>query len=122
MKTYWNVFLAIETISEANCAQHWSVKRKRHQSQKKAIWAQFMHDRPKIDLPCKIKLTRQSILKLDSGDNLPMSMKYCRDAIADLLIPGLRPGFADSDERLIWEYDQRKGRPKGIEISISALD
>lgn len=68
-------------------------------------------------LPAHIKLTRVAPRILDS-DNLPVSMKYFRDAIADYFIPGLAPGRADSNERLTWSYDQRKGT-YAVEIEIT---
>lgn len=66
---------------------------------------QMYIDFKKIKLPCTVKLIRQSPRKLDT-DNLPVSMKYIRDAIADHLIPGLAPGRADDDQRLNWQYEQ----------------
>ena len=39
---------------------------------------------------------------MDSGDNLPMSLKATRDGIADWL------GVDDGDPSLVWHYNQSK--------------
>ena len=85
--------------------------------QRRWIWATFNSEKPVIPLPCHIKLTRIGKRYLDS-DNLPMSMKYIRDAIADQIFPGLAPGQADNDERLSWEYNQTKGKECEVIITV----
>lgn len=112
-------FIPVHTVSEANSREHWHKAALRHCSQKKLVQAYFWKERPKITLPCAITLVRIGKRKLDS-DNLPVSMKYIRDAIADCLIPGLPPGRADGDMRLSWQYDQKKayGNAVGIEITF----
>lgn len=114
----WNVFIALESKSEANMQEHWAVKHKRVKLQKKLVWAKWMADKPKVKLPCVVCLTRQSTKELDRGDNLEMAMKHIRDQIADLIIPGKAPGQADSSKEITWIYNQTKGRPKGISIQI----
>lgn len=49
---------------------------------------------------------------MDKEDNLPMSFKWVKDAIADILIPGKAAGRADDSCLLKWEFDQEKGKPK----------
>jgi hypothetical protein len=107
----------VKTVSEANCSQHWVKKKKRHDIQKKSIWAFFKRDRPKIPFPCRIKLTRLGKKILDD-DNLPVSMKYIRDAIADQIFPGLAPGQADNDKRLSWEYNQQISKDYGVLVQF----
>jgi hypothetical protein len=99
----WSI--PIHTVSEANCSEHWTKKKKRHDLQKKWIWAYFKRSGTKIPLPCHIKLTRLGKKLLDS-DNLPVSMKWVRDSIADQLIPGMAAGRADDDSRITWQYSQ----------------
>lgn len=56
-------------------------------------------------LPCVVSLRRVAPSNgLDPHDSLPGSMKACVDGIADAL--GLSN---DRDERVSWEYDQRRG-------------
>jgi len=66
-------------------------------------------------LPCTVHLIRIG-RKLDS-DNLQGAFKYIRDAIAELLVPGLATGRADDDERITWEYAQEKGKV-GVRIEV----
>jgi len=49
--------------------------------------------------------------------------KTIRDCVADWLLPGMQMGRADDDERLVFTYDQRKGKPheKAVEISFQPL-
>jgi len=113
-----SLHLQIKTVSEANCSEHWTKKSKRHKAQKKAIWWAFKSMGTKTPLPCHVKLTRISSRMLDIGDNLPCSMKYLRDAIAEEITGIKVAGRADDDERITWEYDQEKGKPQSIRIDI----
>jgi len=115
MKKILEWFIPVFTLSEANASEHWTKKKKRKDLQKKWIWIFFKKEKPIISLPCHIKLIRTSKRFLDS-DNLPTSMKYIRDAIADQIFPGLSPGQADNDSRISWEYDQIKSQQLGIII------
>ena len=72
----------------------------------------------KPSVPCTIILTRVSPRKFDPHDNLRMAFKPLVDIIADTLIPGLRKGIADGDERLTWVYRQEKGIPKQYQIKV----
>ncbi len=109
--------LPIEILSEANSSEHWTKKAKRHKNQKLIIWAYLHNTKPEQKLPCHIILTRLSPRKLDD-DNLVSGFKYVRDQIADYFIPGKRPGFADSDNRLTWEYKQEASKLKEIQIEF----
>ena len=72
-----------------------------------------------IKPPCKVVITRVSPRMLDSIDNLPMSVKFVIDTVADLLIPGLKPGRADGDKRVQFQIEQRKGEVKENVLLIS---
>lgn len=118
MKTcLFKIVIPVHTVSEANCSEHWRQKKKRHDVQKRYVKIYCKWIGPKCPLPCEIKLTRMGKKKLDS-DNLPVSMKYIRDSIADLIFPGLSPGQADNDERLSWEYAQEIGKNYGVIVEI----
>ncbi len=73
--------------------------------QKKSLLIKICYVRPRL---------------LDDDNNIA-ALKHSRDCIADLLIPGLEKGQADSDSRLKWEYLQKKGeiREYALEITIS---
>ena len=111
--------IPIYTVSEANRNEHWTIKKKRIDLQKKWIVVFFKKEKATISLPCEITLTRIGKKKLDS-DNLPVSMKWIRDTIADQLIPGLACGRADDDPRLSWKYAQEIGKEYGVKISFSS--
>lgn len=69
-----------------------------------------------VNLPATIVLTRLAPKHLDVHDNLPISLKWVSDAIADCIIPGLAKGQADS--KLSWKYNQVKSKQYGIKIEI----
>jgi len=108
--------------SEANNNDHWSKKHKRKIKNnffiKAALHTTFSEKEKK--LPCKIVLTRIGKRLLDE-DNLVHAFKGIRDSIADFLIPGLKPGQADSDKRIEWEYAQEKGE-YAVKIQIFICD
>lgn len=121
MKLIYQTQFPLKTVSEANCHEHWTVKYRRHKKQKKFIWAILKRDRPKISLPCLIKLKRIGKRKLDS-DNLQMSLKWIRDAVADTIFPGQIAGKADDSDQLSWEYSQEVSSNYEVSISIYSLD
>lgn len=114
--------LNLKTVSEANNSEHWTKKRKRKSQQRQVVCWQWLADTPSIRVPCKVKLTRVGTRMLDVGDNLPMAFKAIRDEIAEQLIPGRPPGFADASPLIQWEYDQVKGSPNGIIVQFYAIE
>ena len=107
----------IRLISEANTLDHWTKKHRRKQKVKAMLDAYWPKDFDVV-LPCTIELVRVAPRKLDSGDNLQMSLKFVRDFVADKLIPNLQAGRADDDERMTWRYSQEKGNPKEYGLII----
>ena len=115
MKVTWQ--FPLKTVSEMNCAEHWTKKSKRHRMQKKIIQLIWNTSDDDIHLPCHITLTRLATRELDY-DNLVCSMKWVLDSICDLLVPGLRPGRADGDKRITVDYKQDKAKSMGIRIEF----
>jgi hypothetical protein len=122
--------LNIKTVSEANCSAHWTIKKKRHDTQKGQVKYFWLINRPNISFPCTIKLTRLGKKKLES-DNLPVSMKYIRDSIASIIFPEkliivktrkgkkyVNPGRADDDDLITWLYDQEISEKYGVKLEI----
>jgi hypothetical protein len=72
---------------------------------------------PVYSLPVDIKLTRVGKRTMDY-DNLVTSLKSARDAVADLLVPGLKPGRADNNPGLKFFYFQENGKEYGLKIEI----
>lgn len=122
------IVLRKQLLSEGNKYDHWASKYLRNQTKKEYLFAFGKELRDfceVIQLPVQVTLTRIAPRILDY-DNWVYTAKSFRDYIADLLRPGLAPGRADDNEKLImWEYLQEKGKPKHyalkIEISHSPL-
>ena len=104
-------------VSEANTSEHWSKKSSRHKMQKMLINA-YMNRQQRPQPPCLITLTRIAPRLLDAEDNLPMSMKYFKDAIADFIYPGLAAGRADDNANLSWTFRQQKGKVKEYALKV----
>jgi len=122
MKTIWCWQSTLKTAIESNSTEHWAQKAKRHKKQKNAIKKIFMVERPKINLPCKITLTRIAPRELDAHDGLAMSFKWVSDAIAEYIIPGKAAGRADDSKEIQWAFKQKKGgvREYGILIEVES--
>lgn len=118
MRTVWNYYIPLKTVSEANNSDHWTKKSKRHKLQKLKVKAIFLKERPPITIPCSVVLVRIAPRELDEHDNLRTSLKYIVDAISEYLIPGKAIGRADDCKEITWDYKQEKGDPKEYAISI----
>lgn len=114
-----SIVLPIRLISEANNTDHWAKKHARKKQQQSRLKLEWLHLRPKTKLPCEIHLTRFGKKEFDY-DNLVISFKAIRDQLADLLIPGLEKGVADSSKELTWHYKQQTAKFYGIQIEIFA--
>lgn len=120
MKLSFLIPMTQELLSEGNKTDHWALKHARNQKRKQYLktYGQSMNLAiGDVELPCKVMLTRIAPRKIDS-DNLVTTGKFFRDYIADLLIPGLAPGQADSDKRIQWEYAQEKGKVREYALRI----
>ncbi len=110
--------LPVKTVSEANSSEHWLKKGKRHQHQKWAVIKAFHDNKFKFNLPVEITLIRIAPRSLDKEDNLPCSMKYIKDYIADQLIPGKAAGRADDSKEITWKYEQKRGKVKENYVQV----
>ena len=123
MNLVWECILPLKLVSEANSSEHWTKKSKRHQNQKKWIKLVYLRDRPILPKgKTVILLSRIAPRSLDADDNLPMSFKYVKDYIADLLRPGLAAGRADDDKNLTWSYSQETGKPREYAVKIQIFE
>lgn len=110
------MWLPIVTKSP-NIVEHWGKNLKRKRAQKYWILYLFSLHKDSIpSFPCSVYLTRTGPKQLDF-DNMVMSLKTVRDAIAAQLTGDHVPGHADSDPRISWHYDQKKGK-LGVNIRI----
>ncbi len=130
-KIIWE--LPLKTRSEANCAEHWTAKSKRHRHQQFFIRSLFLREVREIPIPCTVTMIRIGPRFLDEDDNLRMAFKWIKDEIGACLLPekvvyfitkkGARAtnkGHADSDPRVKWKYSQEKGPRQAIRIEFES--
>lgn len=110
--------IPLKTVSEANSREHWIKKSARHKLQRNAVAAIIKPHVYKISVPCKIKLIRISPRKLDLGDNLPMAFKSIKDQLGEMICNEKVKGRGDGDDRILWEYNQERGKPKEYAVRI----
>lgn len=125
----------LKTVSEANSSDHYRVKAERHRLQKGKVKVAMRTQLPKLSLftrrrddsscitHCKARVivTRIAPRKLDCQDNLPASLKWVVDSIAEELTGDYRPGRADDAEWIKWEYRQEKGKPREYAVKIEIM-
>lgn len=110
------LLLPLRVVSEANAHTHWRVRQRRAKSQRFALaLAWLAEDMPKGRKPTTVLLTRLAPRKLDS-DNLAISCKHLRDAIA------AECAFDDRDPDCAWLYAQEKAREYGVRCEIVWAD
>jgi hypothetical protein len=122
MKKVIDWLLPIKTVSEANMSEHWTKAARRHKLQKQRIKVAYLRDRPQANFPLRVVITRIAPRHLDSHDNLPVSLKYISDAIAENLTGNHVPGQADSFCGLQFEIKQEKGYPKQYAVRIEIFE
>jgi hypothetical protein len=112
----WTCTLAVKLVSVSNLREHWSVRSKRAKAHRFAAGIQLHAARAQLPaLPVTVTLTRIAPRTLDD-DNLRGAAKALRDGVADAY------QVDDRDPRIVWAYDQRRGKPReyGVEIRIEA--
>lgn len=112
-------FIPIFLPTQPSMHSHWRVRAGHVRTVRLLVESYFLGI--PLPIPCIIHLRRISP-RLCDDDNLQGSLKVVRDAIAEIMIPGLAPGRADGDPRITWKYSQGKGKPhqKGVTIEITA--
>jgi hypothetical protein len=110
--------LPVKTVSEFNSTEHWRKKHARHKLQKRHVWFSMCRIKYLIKMPCTITLSRNSQRFLDEHDNLPGSMKYIVDAIAEEITGDSRAGRADGVPGLTWKYQQEKSKKCFVKVII----
>lgn len=110
--------IPLRTESSANLREHYAVKAKRLASERETTaLAWLAAGRPVPAFPAVVTLTRVSPRLLDSGDNLPVSMKAPRDELARGW------GIDDRDPRVEWRYAQRKAsKTFAVEVSWTSRE
>ncbi len=128
------LLIPVMTVSESNSSEHWTKKSKRHKLQKKMVWAIWSQVRPIIKLPCIIRISRIAPRVLDDSDNLPISMKWIKDAVSAKIFPEkivvIRDkdrtyqnlGFTDDSKEITWEYSQEKGNVREYAVRVEVFN
>ncbi len=63
-------------------------------------------------------MTRLGPRELDADDNLRIAVKWVKDAISEVITGDMRPGRADGDKRIKWDYSQQYSQDYAIKIEI----
>jgi len=106
-----------------NVQEHWTAKHKRNRKHAMLLkfWWNNLKDGDKMSPPCTVTIIRIAPRAWDD-DNLVTAAKNFRDAIGDLLRPGMAPGQADGKgSGITWEYKQEKGEPKQYAVRIEII-
>lgn len=104
----------IKIESEMNKRDHWSVRKKRFDAQRTAVWAAWPRKRGKVvtlAVPVLVTLTRVGKRRLDS-DNLAGGFKSVRDEIARIL------GVDDGSPKIRFAYEQTTGKAYAASVRI----
>ena len=105
--------LPIKATLTLNTRAHWAKKARIVKEHREALaWAWRAH--PKLwrrvpKLPCVVTLTRVGPRAMDL-DNAICSLKATRDEVARQI------GVDDADPRIVWRYEQERG--KGYEVRV----
>lgn len=110
--------IPIRTKSEANGRDHWAKKAKRVKAQRSTVGlvvSGLLSLQGHVGFPCTVTLTRIAPSRGLDSDNLTISLKACRDGVADAL------KVDDGHPQVTWAYAQRRGAPKqwGVEVRIA---
>lgn len=109
---------ATRLVSEANSRDNHFKKARRVAEQRRvACWVLRRFERPGVDVPLVVKITRIGPKDLDT-DNLASSAKAVRDGVADWLG---RKGGDGASSGVRWVYAQRRAAKRGeyaVEIEI----
>lgn len=111
-----SVILPLKTVNELNRHEHWRGRQRRAKAQRAAVQLS-LNPKRKPSLPCRVHLTRIAPSSgLDKHDGLPASMKFIVDGVAAWL------GVDDSDERIQFSYEQRRGGSREYAVSIVVIN
>lgn len=108
------VTLPLRTVSESNARGHWGGRATRTKGHRTTCALALGPQVSTHSLPVRVLMTRIAPRALDD-DNLRGALKACRDGVADAL------GVDDRDPRVMWSYDQKRGRPGEYAVEITVF-
>lgn len=103
--------IALQTRSELNLREHWTVKRRRQEEARRAWYETIQFPGWLYKPPLDISFTRLGGNKLD-----PDAVSSCFKHIQDVVCAWLN--VDDGDERLAFHYDQNPGGAYGVRVQI----
>lgn len=108
-------------IRSINTTASWHWRKRKALVDMQKYHVQMMLKGYDLPYPCHVALRRFGV-KLMDEDNLYASLKSIRDAVADKIRPGLRPGVADGCPGITWSYAQEKCKKlnSGVLITVTA--
>jgi hypothetical protein len=106
-----SVPIRAESLNRAY-AEHWAKRHRRNTSHQLAVYTALRAAKAPHTVPCVVTLTRVAPRPIDSHDNLRGSTKACVDAVALWL------NVDDADERVQWQYAQRRGGVREYAVLI----
>lgn len=105
----------LRLVSEMNAREHWTVKRRRKNSQQRIVCDAFtasVHGMlRRMGTRLEVSLVRFGPRLMDRADNHPAAFKHAIDQIARIV------GVDDGDGTIAWKLKQQKG-PYGLAIGI----
>lgn len=122
MKIEFVIYVQKDLIKENNRGgEHWTKTKKRHDNQKLLVRASMKHYLfEEIPRPCIVTMTRISPRQMDD-DNLIQAFKWIKDELASIIIDQFkqfRPGTCDNNNKISWEYKQKKGKVRQYAFKI----
>jgi len=109
----------VAVVAEANCRDHWAVKRRRILAQQAATLTALValgrdvRDRMRAARTVTVRFVRIGGKWMDS-DNLVGGFKAIRDALAMWLL------VDDGSDRLRWEWPAQEGGERGFRVELTA--
>ena len=105
--------IPLQLVSVANKREHWAVKARRVKAERTTVGWHLRQEHGRPELPVSVTLTRLGPRPFDPDNNVA-SLKAVQDAVADWL------GCDDGDERVRWEYRQKRHPEYAVVIEVSA--
>lgn len=109
------IVIPLRTVSGLNVREHWRARARRVKAERDAT-ARLLRPVEKPQLPCAVTLTRVAPSAGLDDDNLPGSLKGCRDQIAAWI------GVDDRKREIVrYRYAQRRGA-WAVEVEFAPLE
>lgn len=114
----------LEIQSPNAAANHWGKRHTMNIRNRNLLGKIWLTVQPKPQVPCVVFIKRLFCSKQKEYDfvNYVAACKGIQDILADLLIPGLKPGRADSSKDIHWDFQQERSNRSTFLIKIHGLN